>query len=456
MKSQSNRLPKVLNPAPRIFTGMKVGGPPPPRNVEEGTAGSEEAERFAREAGATGLVLPARAPTRPWTAVAIGVLLVVAAVEVGYLANDFLLQRPQGPPTIILPACTDSTYPFNGTVSSTLDPTPDAWLVAADHQMANATGGCAVLSLRNSAGDGFVPELARSTTEFAVAGNLPNASDVGSLPEPVETIPVALAAVMVVYNLPGVAGNLHLSSGVLAGIFSGTITSWNASAITSLNPGAPLTGLPPIQVVHRTDPTASTLVLTQFLADTNASWRSTVGSGLSVAWPVGSGAGSRAALLADLNGTPGAIGYVTTYGGAVAGVEEAAVEDAAGAFALPTAGAVQAAAASFSSSKVVENADWANLSFANATASGSYPLAQLVYVALFEDPATAYGGTLTLTTTTWVVAYLWWLTGVPLLAPLPVSYIESAGEMFTHVSYNGTQVIQFQGPGGGDGDIDEF
>jgi phosphate transport system substrate-binding protein len=429
-----------------------VGGPFPDGAAREG----EEAERFQREARAAGLVLPARASVKPWIAVATGVLLVVAAVEVGYLAHDFLLQGPARPPTIVLPACTDSTYPFNGTVSSTLDPSPNHWLVVADHQMANATGGCAVLSLRSSTGDGFVPELAHSSTEFAVSGSLPNASDVGALPEPVETIPVALAAVAIVYNLPGVPAGLHLSAPVLAGIFSGTITAWDDPAIVGLNPGASLSGLPAIAVVHRADPTASTLVLTQFLAASNATWREAVGAGLAVAWPVGTGAGSRTSLLADVNATPGAVGYVTTYGGDTDGLEEAAVEDAAGSFALPTEGAVAQAAASFSSSSVVENAQWANLSFANATGAGSYALSQLVYVGLYENPATAYGGTMTLTTATWVVAFLWWLTGVTLLAQLPLTYVESIGEMFTHVSYNGTQVIHFQGPGGGDGDIDEF
>ncbi len=417
---------------------------------------SDEAERFAREARATGLVLPSRAPTRPWIAAATAILLVVAAVEIGYLAHDFLLQRPEGPPTIVLPACTDSTYPFNGTVSSTLDPTPDAWLVAADHQMANATGGCAVLALSASSGDGFTPELAGRTTEFAVSGSLPNATDLGAVPGTIETIPVALAAVAIVYDLPGVPAGLHLSSSALAGIFEGTITSWNDPSISDLNPSASLAGLPPITVVHRSDTSSSTLALTQFLSATNASWRSAVGAGLSVTWPVGTAAGSRSALLADVNGTAGSIGYVTTYGDDTPGVEEAAIEDAAGSFALPTAAAVGAAAASFSGSPAVENAEWANVSFANATQSGSYPLAQLVYIALYQDPATAYGGTMSLTTATWVIAYLWWLTGVTLLAPLPPTYIESAGEMFTHVSYNGTQVIQFQGPGGGDGDIDEF
>jgi phosphate transport system substrate-binding protein len=419
-------------------------------------SGRGDIDRFAEQARAAGLVVPRGAKLNPWVAIAVGALLVVAAVEVGYVAHGFYLQRTEGPPSPILPVCTDTMIPFNGTFSSTLDPSPVPWLTAADRQMASATGGCSQLTFNASSGDGYTPELAALNTSYTVSGELPNATDLAALPYAVEAIPVALAAVAVVYNLPGVPAGLNLSGAALAGIFSGAITSWDNSTIAALNPTASLGGLPPIEVVYRSDPTTSTQVFSEFLSDSSPAWSSSVGSGLSVAWPVGTATTSRSAELANVSSTPGAIGYVETFGSDTPGVEEAAVQDAAGGSVLPTENSVWTAAESFSTSTTLESGAWANLSFVNATAAGSYPLAQLVFVGVYHDLGVAYGGALSLTTSTWVLTFLWWLTGVPLLAPLPPAYIEGAGELFANVTYNGAQILHWQGPGDGDGDIDDF
>ena len=49
-------------------------------------------------------------------------------------------------------------------------------------------------------------------------------------------IPWALSATGVGYNIPGVSYGLQLNASVLAGIFSGTITTWGSPAIVKLNP----------------------------------------------------------------------------------------------------------------------------------------------------------------------------------------------------------------------------
>ena len=54
-------------------------------------------------------------------------------------------------------------------------------------------------------------------------------------------IPLAVAALMVIYHVPGVSPSTHLrlNGKVLAQIFAGTITTWNDPAIRNLNPGSP-------------------------------------------------------------------------------------------------------------------------------------------------------------------------------------------------------------------------
>src|SRR6266699_6445566 len=67
-------------------------------------------------------------------------------------------------------------------------------------------------------------------------------------------IPLAVAALMVVYNVPGVAASAHLrlDGTVLARMFSGKISRWDDPAIAALNPAVKLPGTA-IVPVHRAD-----------------------------------------------------------------------------------------------------------------------------------------------------------------------------------------------------------
>ena len=54
--------------------------------------------------------------------------------------------------------------------------------------------------------------------------------------------PTVLGAVVPIYNLPGVSGELKFTGPLLADIFLGKITKWNDPAIAKLNPGVNLPG----------------------------------------------------------------------------------------------------------------------------------------------------------------------------------------------------------------------
>jgi ABC-type phosphate transport system substrate-binding protein len=99
-------------------------------------------------------------------------------------------------------------------------------------------------------------------------------------------IPLAVAALMVVYNVPGISGPAHLrlNGTVLARIFSGKIGRWDDPAIAALNPGVTLPGAA-IVPVHRADSSGSTFLFTSYLnAQDPSGWSSSL-IGTSVAWP---------------------------------------------------------------------------------------------------------------------------------------------------------------------------
>jgi phosphate transport system substrate-binding protein len=71
--------------------------------------------------------------------------------------------------------------------------------------------------------------------------------------------PLAVAALMVIYHVPGLSPSTHLNLNgkVLAQIFAGQITMWDDPAIKNLNPGVTLPGSA-IVLVHRSDTSGST------------------------------------------------------------------------------------------------------------------------------------------------------------------------------------------------------
>jgi phosphate ABC transporter phosphate-binding protein len=124
-------------------------------------------------------------------------------------------------------------------------------------------------------------------------------------------IPWALASTSVFYNLPGFKTFLHMSGPVLAKIYLGKITKWNNPAIKKLNPGKKLPGTQ-IAVVHRSDGSGTTYNFTDYLSHVSPTWKSRVGRGTAVQWPVGTGEPHSSGVAAVVRQTPGAIGYAET------------------------------------------------------------------------------------------------------------------------------------------------
>src|SRR5207302_2247310 len=116
-------------------------------------------------------------------------------------------------------------------------------------------------------------------------------------------------AVVVTYNVAGLSSPLKLTSRAIARIFSGRITKWSDTRITTLNPGVTLPNTD-ILVVHRSDGSGTTYIFTDYLSKAVPAWNSSVGKGKEVKWPVGLGAKGNEGVAGQVKQTPGAIGYV--------------------------------------------------------------------------------------------------------------------------------------------------
>ena len=72
-------------------------------------------------------------------------------------------------------------------------------------------------------------------------------------------VPIAISAQAVDYNVPGAPSYLKFTGNVLAEIYQGKITNWDASQIAHLNPGVTLPNLAivPVRRVDSSSPAFS-------------------------------------------------------------------------------------------------------------------------------------------------------------------------------------------------------
>src|ERR1035437_2554193 len=144
------------------------------------------------------------------------------------------------------------------------------------------------------------------------------------------------------YNLPGVTG-LKLDATVLAGIFQGTIKTWDDPAIKALNSGMSLPSTT-ITLAVRSDSSGTTANFSQYLVDAAGSaWK--LGTSSTITWPSTAHAGDGGSAVAQsVQTTTGALGYVAVSTAPATARPAAEVKNSAGDYVAPSSGPATAAA----------------------------------------------------------------------------------------------------------------
>ncbi|HXZ98994.1 MAG TPA: phosphate ABC transporter substrate-binding protein PstS [Candidatus Binatia bacterium] len=217
-----------------------------------------------------------------------------------------------------------------------------------------------------------------------------------------ENIPIAVSSQAVNYNIPGLSTstNLKLSGDVIAKIYTGGITKWNDPAIAALNPGVTLPSTT-IVPVRRADSSGDTFIFTSFLSATNSAWQSGPGFGTSLTnWPAVTGeltASGNPAMVTTCQKTVGCIAYIgisveaTAQASSANGpaLGEAALENQAGNFVLPTSDNVTAAVDAGASSTPDNLAQ----SLIYQTGANSYPIVNFEYLIVNDQQSSLSGAT---------------------------------------------------------------
>ncbi len=187
--------------------------------------------------------------------------------------------------------------------------------------------------------------------------------------------PTVLGADVPTYNIPGVTAELNFTQKAIAGIFLGTINKWNDPEITKPNPGINLPSAD-ILVVHRSDGSGTTYVWTDFLSKISSEWKSKVGTGTSVNWPVGLGGKGNEGVSGLVKQTPNSLGYVELVYAIQNNMPYGKVQNADGKFVKADLASVTAAAAGAAKNMP----DDFRVSITNAPGATSYPVSSFTWL----------------------------------------------------------------------------
>ena len=239
---------------------------------------------------------------------------------------------------VLTPQSAASAMELRGAGATFPAPLYEAWIEAyADHRPAVAVAYEAVGS-----GEG-VRRLIAGAVDFAASDAAMTDAQIAQVKGGVDLVPATAGMVVLAYNIPDVPTGLRLSRAALAGIFLGDVRNWSDPLIAEANPDLELPSLTIAQVVRR-DGSGTTFALTNHLSAISAEWSERFGADTLIDWPgIAMTAVGNDGVAGRVDLSWGAIGYVEQGFAARLGLDVAALENAAGAFVMPSAEAGQVA-----------------------------------------------------------------------------------------------------------------
>jgi phosphate transport system substrate-binding protein len=193
-------------------------------------------------------------------------------------------------------------------------------------------------------------------------------------------LPTVLGADVPTYNVEGVQTGLNFTAEALAGIFLGKITKWNDPELVKANPNVKLPAAD-IVVVHRSDGSGTTYCWTDYLSKVSPEWKSKVGTGTSVNWPVGIGGKGNDGVSGQVKQTANSIGYVELIYAESNKLPYGTVKNSAGKFIKPDLASITAAAAGAAKNMP----DDFRVSITNAPGAAAYPISTFTWLLIPEQ-----------------------------------------------------------------------
>jgi phosphate transport system substrate-binding protein len=206
------------------------------------------------------------------------------------------------------------------------------------------------------------------------------------LARPALDLPVAIAGVAVVYNVPGVPEGLQLSPGLLSLILLGEVANWNHPKIVQMNPGLSLPAMV-IRVVPRSAGSGTRDLLPSFLMRMDLDRTTRLSDRGALVWPTGKVVRGDPQVLESLSAWAGSLGVIDASFAHRKEVPTAAILNASGRFVRPSPASLAAAA-----SDLVRLPENFQVSLSSSSVIGAYPLSSFLWCMTYRDPAKVLRG----------------------------------------------------------------
>jgi phosphate transport system substrate-binding protein len=222
--------------------------------------------------------------------------------------------------------------------------------------------------------------LQKKKIDFAIVDSPLSEADLATMK--LLQFPFTLGGISIVVNLPAnLSGALKLDSQTVGKIFSGEITNWNDSAISSLNPKHELPNQE-IVIVHSRTSSKDYPIFNAYIGTINEKWKAGDSKATGRVWPSNSvykeGLADR---YAAIKSTPYSIGYMPILSNIHPSLTPVQIKNKDGNFVRLSDTGILAAA-----SKVnVENASADNLTLINKGGSASWPISNFSFILVNKD-----------------------------------------------------------------------
>lgn len=211
-----------------------------------------------------------------------------------------------------------------------------------------------------------VRQFVAGTVDFGASDEPIKSSEAAKVSRGVVQFPAVGGTIAIAYNKAD-CPKLNLTQKQAVDIFLGKIKTWDQLKC----------GKGKITVAHRSDGSGTTFAFTNSLSAFSSEWKSKVGEGKSVKWPVGVGGKGNEGVSGVIANTPGAIGYLNQA--FVKGkIRAAALQNKAGKFVMPTEASGAAALNNIKLNSMLAGED------PNPAGANSYPISTLTWILAYQ------------------------------------------------------------------------
>lgn len=275
---------------------------------------------------------------------------------------------------------------------------------------------------------GGIKQTLAQTVDFGASDKFLTDEELKNAPAKLLHIPTVMGAVVLSYNIPGIAKGIKLSAENVADIFLGKIVKWNDPKIVKDNPTLQLPNKS-IIVVHRSDGSGTTAIFTDYLSSVSAEWKQKVGMGSSVKWPLGLGGKGNEGVAGQIKSTAYTIGYVELAYASENKLAYANIKNRAGSFVEPTILSTTAAAKGAAKNMP---ADF-RISLVNQPGKDAYPIVGFTWLLVYEQSKDSLKGKKIAEFLKWQLKHGQKMAAALMYAPLPENVVKMVEKTISKV-----------------------